>query len=56
MWNKAVARGKWGIQEGVFICLLAYFKIGNVSVFTASRKPSVVERVAVKIRKRKDII
>ena len=56
VWKKVVARGKCGIQEGVFICLLAYFKIGNLSVFTASRKASVVERVVVKIRKRRDII
>lgn len=40
----------------MFISLFAYFKIGNLSVFTASRKAPVVERVVVKIRKRREFI
>lgn len=40
----------------LFACLLAYFRIGNWSVFTASRKAPVAEKVVVKIRKRREFI
>lgn len=45
-----------GVQEGVSVCLLAYFNIGNLIVFTASRKGLVVGRVVVKIRMRREYI